>query len=150
MTDSNSSTMEVFTGASNVNIGNGNFTSIGRDQINYYTTQTTIVQTRDKKRKIGSSPPELSKKRRGKKRKICSGLLELSEFTEIKRGDIYKDKDICYFWQLCSNGKDNTEAAVYHADINITGPFGQKKFTVKEYRGRNAKKVGVEGLSATR
>ncbi|KAG7090136.1 hypothetical protein E1B28_011744 [Marasmius oreades] len=75
--------MDVLTGASKVKVCNGNFSSIGRD---YYTNQTTIVRTRDKKRKIGR------------------GISELSEFTEIKRGDIYKNKDICYHWRLCSNG----------------------------------------------
>ncbi|KAG7090254.1 hypothetical protein E1B28_011851 [Marasmius oreades] len=64
-----------------------------------------------------------------------------SQFTEIKRGDIYKTKDgVFYSWNLCSNGKDDTEAAVYHAELNITGSFGQKKFTVKTYHGRNAMK----------
>ncbi|KAG7098165.1 hypothetical protein E1B28_000134 [Marasmius oreades] len=58
MTDSNSSTaMEVFTGASNFNISNGNFSSTGRDQF--------IVQTRGKKRQFSGGLPELSKARRG-------------------------------------------------------------------------------------
>ncbi|KAG7090100.1 hypothetical protein E1B28_011714 [Marasmius oreades] len=122
MTDPNRPKMEVFTSASKVKIGNGNFSSVGRDQYNY-TTHNNIVQTRDKKRKIGR------------------GFPELSEFTEIKRGDVYKSKDgVCYSWNLCSNEKDDTEMAVYTAELNITGPFGQKKFTVKTYRGRNAMK----------
>ncbi|KAG7090047.1 hypothetical protein E1B28_011666 [Marasmius oreades] len=111
------SKMEILTGASKVKIGRGNFSSVGRDQFNY-----TIVQTRDKRTKV------------------ARGLPELSEFTEIKRGDIYKDKDVCYSWQLCSNGKENTEAAVYIAQIMIGGRFGESKFTVKTYHGRNATK----------
>ncbi|KAF9257436.1 hypothetical protein L218DRAFT_1006184 [Marasmius fiardii PR-910] len=75
-----------------------------------------------------------------KRAKIHRGLPELSEFTEVKRGDIYKHGNVCYSWRLCSNGKDDTEAAVYHAEINIVGPFGQKKFTVKTYHGQNGKK----------
>ncbi|KAF9251015.1 hypothetical protein L218DRAFT_1067206 [Marasmius fiardii PR-910] len=60
-------------------------------------------------------------------------------FTEVKRGDIYMDSSgVCYSWRLCSNGKDDTEAAVHHAKLNIVGSFVQKKFTVKTYRGRNA------------
>ncbi|KAG7090095.1 hypothetical protein E1B28_011711 [Marasmius oreades] len=115
--------MEVFTGASKVKIGKGNFSNVGRDQNNYYTTHNNIVQTR------------------GKNKKVSRDLPELSEYTEIKRGDIYKSKDgVCYSWRLCSNGKDDTEMAVYTAELNITGPFGQKKFTVKTYRGRSAMK----------
>ncbi|KAG7090030.1 hypothetical protein E1B28_011650 [Marasmius oreades] len=110
--------MEVLTGASKVRIGRGNFSNVGRDQVNNYT----IVQTRDKRTKVDSDPPELS------------------EYTEIKRGDIFKDKDICYSWQLCSNGKDDTEAAVYIAQIMIGGRFGESKYTVKTYHGRNAAK----------
>ncbi|KAG7090113.1 hypothetical protein E1B28_011724 [Marasmius oreades] len=114
--------MEVFTGASKVKIGKGNFSSVGKNQYNYYTTHNNIVQTR------------------GKNKKVSRDLPELSEYTEIKRGDIYKSKDgVCYSWNLRSNGKD-TEMAVYTAELNITGPFGQKKFTVKTYRGRNAMK----------
>ncbi|KAG7090090.1 hypothetical protein E1B28_011707 [Marasmius oreades] len=114
--------MEIFSGASKVKIGKANFSTIGRDQYNDYTVHQTIVQTG------------------GKKKKSDNDLPELSEFTEIKRGDIYKSKDAGYSWQLCSNGKDDTEAAVYHAEINVTGSFGQKTFTVKTYRGRNAMK----------
>ncbi|KAG7090018.1 hypothetical protein E1B28_011639 [Marasmius oreades] len=110
--------MEVLTGASKVNIGRGNFSNIGRDQFN----DCTIIQTREKRTKVGRDLPGLS------------------EYTEIKRGDIYKDNDVCYSWQLCSNGNDDTEAAVYVARIMIGGQFGQNRYTVKTYRGRNAKK----------
>ncbi|KAG7098151.1 hypothetical protein E1B28_000121 [Marasmius oreades] len=114
------SKMEMFSGASQVKIsGRGSFSNVGRDQCK----DCTIVQTREKRTNVG--------------RGLLSGL---SEFTEIKRGDIYKDKDICYSWQLCSNGKEDTEAAVYHADIHVNGSFGQKKFTVKTYHGRDAMK----------
>ncbi|KAG7086228.1 hypothetical protein E1B28_002198 [Marasmius oreades] len=108
--------MEVLTGASKAKIGRGNFSNIGRDQIHNYT----IVQTRDKRTKIDR------------------GLPELSEFTEIKRGDIFKDKDICYSWKSYSNEKNDTEAAVYIAQIMIGGRFGENKYTVKTYHGRHA------------
>ncbi|KAF9262434.1 hypothetical protein L218DRAFT_1000641 [Marasmius fiardii PR-910] len=72
--------------------------------------------------------------------KINRGLLDLSQFTEVKRGDIYKDKEVCYSWRLCSSGKDDTEAAVYTAQIMVAGHFGESKFTVKTYCGRNGKK----------
>ncbi|KAF9262506.1 hypothetical protein L218DRAFT_408357 [Marasmius fiardii PR-910] len=110
--------MEVLSGATGINIKKSHFSNVGRDQNNYYH----IVQNG------------------GKKKKINRGLPELSEFTEVKRGDIYKDKDICYSWRLCSNGKDDTEAAVYHAQIMVAGRFGDSKFTVKTYHGRNGKK----------
>ncbi|KAG7086055.1 hypothetical protein E1B28_003575 [Marasmius oreades] len=108
--------MEVLTGASKVKIGRGNFSNIGGDQNNYYYM---IDKARSGKRKISKDP------------------LELSRFTEIKHGDIYKDKDVCH---TTNGNNDATEAAVYYAEININGPFGQKKFTVKTYRGRNARK----------
>ncbi|KAG7090108.1 hypothetical protein E1B28_011720 [Marasmius oreades] len=111
--------MEAFTGASKVKIGNANFSSVGRDQYNDCTIHQAIVETRVKK-------------------KINEDLRDLSQFTEIKRGDIYKNKDVCYSWRLCSNGKDDTEAAVYIAQIMIAGRLGDSKFTVKTYRGRNA------------
>ncbi|KAF9257388.1 hypothetical protein L218DRAFT_1006252 [Marasmius fiardii PR-910] len=78
--------------------------------------------------------------------KIYRGLLELSEFTEVKRGDIHKHGNMCYSWRLCSNGKDDTEAAVYHAEIIIVGPFGQKKYTVKTYHGQNRKREWRQDL----
>ncbi|KAF9262482.1 hypothetical protein L218DRAFT_1077979 [Marasmius fiardii PR-910] len=111
--------MEVLTGATGTNIKNSHFWNVGRDQNNYYQT---IVQNGGKKRKINRDPPELS------------------QFTEIKWGNIYKDKDVCYSWRLCSNGKDDTEAAVYTAQIMISGHFGDSKYTVKTYHGRNGKK----------
>ncbi|KAG7090126.1 hypothetical protein E1B28_011735 [Marasmius oreades] len=120
MSDDHRPTMNVLAGASRVKIGRANFSTVGRDQYNDCTVHQTIIQTQYKKRKIGRYLPELS------------------EFTEIKRGDIYKSKDVCYSWRLRSNGKDDTEAAVFHAEINIIGSFGQKKFTVKTYRGQNA------------
>ncbi|KAF9261558.1 hypothetical protein L218DRAFT_1001601 [Marasmius fiardii PR-910] len=114
---------EILNHASGVSIHSSSISNVGRDQYNHCTVQQTIVHTRHRKDKIGMHLPELS------------------QFSEIKRGDIYKDSSgVCYSWRLCSNGKDDTEAAVYHAELNITGPFGQKKFTVKTYRGRNAKK----------
>ncbi|KAF9261560.1 hypothetical protein L218DRAFT_491352 [Marasmius fiardii PR-910] len=115
---------EILNHASGVMIHGGSFSNVGRDQYNHYTVQQTIVHTQQRKDlEVGIHLPELS------------------EFTEVKRGDIYKNPNgVCYSWRLCSNGKDNTEAAVYHAELNIAGPFGQKKFTVKTYRGRNAMK----------
>ncbi|KAG7090046.1 hypothetical protein E1B28_011665 [Marasmius oreades] len=108
--------MEILTGASKVKIRRGNFSSVRRDQFN----NCTIVQTRDKRTKVDRHLPELS------------------EFTEIKRGDIVKDKDVCYSWQLCSNRKDDTAACVYIAQIMISGQFGESKYTVKTFHGRNA------------
>ncbi|KAG7090107.1 hypothetical protein E1B28_011719 [Marasmius oreades] len=123
MLGSNHPTMEVLTGATGITMNRSHFSNVGKDQYNDCTVHQTIVQTRCRRKKFDRDLPELS------------------EFTEIKRGDIYKNKDMCYSWRLCSNGKDNTEAAVYHAEVNITGSeFGQKKFTVKTYRGRNAMK----------
>ncbi|KAF9261547.1 hypothetical protein L218DRAFT_490795 [Marasmius fiardii PR-910] len=117
---------EILNHASEVTIHGGSFSNVGRDQYQYHhcTVQQTIVHTQQRKDlEVGMHLPELS------------------EFTEVKRGDIYKNPNgVCYSWRLCSNGKDNTEAAVYHAELNIAGPFGQKKFTVKTYRGRNAMK----------
>ncbi|KAG7090213.1 hypothetical protein E1B28_011815 [Marasmius oreades] len=122
MTDSSGPTMEVLAGATGITIDRSHFSNVGRDQYNYYTTYQTIVQPRERRRRIEKD------------------TLELSQFTEIKHGDIYKDKDVCYSWRLCSNGKDATEAAVYIAQIMIAGSFGESKFTVKTYRGRNAMK----------
>ncbi|KAF9267840.1 hypothetical protein L218DRAFT_649132 [Marasmius fiardii PR-910] len=119
MTDPNQPIMEVLTRASKVKIGRGNFSNVGRDQINYY-----MVDKSRNKRKVGRNPL----------------LLELSEFTEVKRGDISKDKNDCHTWSLYSHGRIQTEIAVYYAEINVAGPFGQKKFTVKTYRGRHAHK----------
>ncbi|KAF9261555.1 hypothetical protein L218DRAFT_491145 [Marasmius fiardii PR-910] len=114
---------EILNHASGVSIYKSSISNVGRDQYNHCTVEQTIVHTRREKDKIGMHLPELS------------------QFSEIKRGDIYKDSSgVCYSWRLCSNGKDDTEAAVYRAELNITGPFGQKKFTVKTYRGRNAMK----------
>ncbi|KAF9256226.1 hypothetical protein L218DRAFT_1027478 [Marasmius fiardii PR-910] len=110
--------MEVLSGATGINIERGYFSSVGRDQYNYY---------------YGSQEG-------GRKGKVTRGLHELSECTEVKRGDIYKDKDVCYSWQLCSNGKDDTEAAVYTAQIMIAGRFADNKFTVKTYHGQNGEK----------
>ena len=59
------------------------------------------------------------------------------------RGDICKTKDASYSWRLCSNGKEDTEAAVYIAEVMIDGQFVNRKFTVKTYKGPNAKKVGI-------
>ncbi|KAF9254897.1 hypothetical protein L218DRAFT_1082112 [Marasmius fiardii PR-910] len=111
--------MEVLSGATGINIKKSHFSNVGRDQNNCYQT---IVQNG------------------GKKRKTNRGLPELSEFTEVKRGDIYKHGNVCYSWRLGSNGKDDTEAAVYTAQIMITGCFWDSKFTVKTYHGRNGKK----------
>ncbi|KAF9262445.1 hypothetical protein L218DRAFT_1000650 [Marasmius fiardii PR-910] len=113
--------MEVLTGATGVTIDRSHFSNVGRDQYNNYTIRQTIVQT-------------------GHKRRVDRGLLKLSEFTEVKRGDIYKDTNVCHSWKLFSNGKDETEAAIYYAEINTAGSFGQRKFTIKAYHGRNAKK----------
>ncbi|KAF9262469.1 hypothetical protein L218DRAFT_406923 [Marasmius fiardii PR-910] len=118
MTNSTSPAMQILAGASGVLINQSHFSNIEGNQYNYYMTDKT----------------------QSKKKTITGDLLELSEFTQVKRGDIYKDRDVCYSWRLCSNGKDETEAAVYYAEINIAGSFGQKKFTVKAYHGRNAKK----------
>ncbi|KAF9254895.1 hypothetical protein L218DRAFT_1082111 [Marasmius fiardii PR-910] len=111
--------MEVLSGATRINIDRSHFSNVGRDQYNDCTIHQTIVE---------------------KRAKIHRGLPEFSEFSEVKRGDIYKDKDVCYSWRLCSNGKDDTEAAVYTAQIMIAGRFGDSKFTVKTYHGRNGKK----------
>ncbi|KAF9261556.1 hypothetical protein L218DRAFT_988850 [Marasmius fiardii PR-910] len=120
---SNHNRNEILNHASGATIHSSSISNIGRDQYNHCTVQQTIVHARQKDLKIGMHLPELS------------------QFSEIKRGDIYKDSSgVCYSWRLCSNGKGDTEAAVYHAELNIAGPFGQKKFTVKTYRGRNAKK----------
>ncbi|KAF9261974.1 hypothetical protein L218DRAFT_470513 [Marasmius fiardii PR-910] len=114
--------MEVLANATKVDINNSHFSNVGKNQYNNCTFHRPIASPLEKRNKILNLP-------------------QLSEFTEVKRGDIYKDsRGVCYSWRLCSNGKDNTEAAVYHAEINIVGPFGQKKFTVKTYRGRNAMK----------
>ncbi|KAF9257426.1 hypothetical protein L218DRAFT_1080930 [Marasmius fiardii PR-910] len=124
MNDSNRPTTQVLSGASKVKIGLGNFSHVVRDQYNHYTTNQTIVQTQSRR----------------KKGDITKDIPELSEFTEVRRGDISKDKDVCYSWRLYSNGKEETEASVFYAELNIAGSFGQRKFTVKTYRGRNAKK----------
>ncbi|KAF9262446.1 hypothetical protein L218DRAFT_405676 [Marasmius fiardii PR-910] len=110
--------MEVLTGSTGTNIKGGHFSNVGGDQNNYYQTN---VQNG------------------GKKGKTNRDLPELSEFTEVKRGDIYKYGNSCYSWRFYSNGKD-TEAAIYHAEINIVGPFGQKKYTIKTYHGRSGRK----------
>ncbi|KAF9261832.1 hypothetical protein L218DRAFT_988702 [Marasmius fiardii PR-910] len=118
---SNRLTMDVLTGATGINIERSQFSNVGKNQYNDCTIHQTIIE---KRAKI-----------------INRDLPGLSEFTEVKWGDIYKDKDVCYSWRLCSNAKlDNTEAAVFHAEINIVGSFGQKKYTVKTYHGRNGKK----------
>ncbi|KAF9259475.1 hypothetical protein L218DRAFT_1003822 [Marasmius fiardii PR-910] len=108
--------MEVLTGASRTRISKCNFSNIGGNQNNYYYT----IHKEQQKSSVNKDPPGLS------------------EYTEVKRGDIYKDKDICYSWRLCSSGKDGTEGAVYTAELNIAGSFGLKKFTVKTYCGKNA------------
>ncbi|KAF9256253.1 hypothetical protein L218DRAFT_1007599 [Marasmius fiardii PR-910] len=113
------SRQEILHGATGINIDRSHFSNVGRDQYNDCTIHQTIVE---------------------KRAKIHRGLPEFSEFSEVKRGDIYKDKDICYSWRLCSNGKDDTEAAVYTAQIMIAGRFGDSKFTVKTYDGQNGKK----------
>ncbi|KAF9261540.1 hypothetical protein L218DRAFT_1001577 [Marasmius fiardii PR-910] len=114
--------MEVLANATKVNINNSHFSNVGRNQYNNCTFHRPIAWSPEKRNKNLNLP-------------------QLSEFTEVKRGNIYKDSSgVCYSWRLCSNGKDNTEAAVYHAELNIAGPFGQKNFTVKTYRGRNAMK----------
>ncbi|KAF9261549.1 hypothetical protein L218DRAFT_490762 [Marasmius fiardii PR-910] len=113
--------MEVFANATKVNNNNSHFSNVGGNQYNNYRFHQSFVWGAQKQKKLN--------------------LLELSEFTEVKRGDIYKDpRGVCYSWRLFSNRKDDTEAAVYHARINVAGPFGQEKFTVKTYRGRNAMK----------
>ncbi|KAF9258065.1 hypothetical protein L218DRAFT_1067368 [Marasmius fiardii PR-910] len=115
---------EILNHASGVTIYGGSFSNTGGDQYQYHhcTVQQTFVHAPQKK--------DLN---------IRMDLPELDQFTEVKRGDIYKDSSgVCYSWRLCSNGKDDTEAAVYHAELNIDGPFAQKKFTVKTYHGRNA------------
>ncbi|KAF9261538.1 hypothetical protein L218DRAFT_961299 [Marasmius fiardii PR-910] len=115
---------EILNHASGVVIHGSSLSNVGRDQYNHCTVQQTIVHARQNKDfNIGMHLPETS------------------QFSEVKRGDIYKDPSgVCYSWRLHSNGEDDTEAAVYHAELNIAGPFGQKKFTVKTYRGRNAMK----------
>ncbi|KAG7090161.1 hypothetical protein E1B28_011769 [Marasmius oreades] len=113
--------MEMFTAATRATINRSHFSNVGRDQNNYTTIHQTIVQTRGK-------------------RKAKKDVIDLSDYTEIKRGDIYKDKDVCYSWRLCSNASGTTEAAVYTAEIMIAGRFGTNKFTVKTYHGRNAMK----------
>ncbi|KAF9260707.1 hypothetical protein L218DRAFT_962280 [Marasmius fiardii PR-910] len=112
--------MEILTDATGITIDRTHFSSVGRDQNNYFTADYRILQK--KRRRLGKDIPELS------------------EFTEIKRGDIYKSKDVYYAQQLSSNRKDMTEAAVYHAEIHTAGSLGQGKFTIKTYRGQNAMK----------
>ncbi|KAF9256066.1 hypothetical protein L218DRAFT_1007855 [Marasmius fiardii PR-910] len=114
--------MEFLTGATGVKINQAHFSNIGRDQHNYYAVQNPMFYNRRKRRKVEAD------------------LIELSEFTEVKRGDIYKDKDVGNSWRLRSNEKDATEAAVYLADIAIPSRFRTNKFTVKTYRGRQAMK----------
>ncbi|KAF9261988.1 hypothetical protein L218DRAFT_945735 [Marasmius fiardii PR-910] len=113
--------MEVLANATKVNINNSHFSNVGKNQYNNCTFHCPIAW-----------PPE--------KRNKVLNLQQLSE--TFKWGDIYKDLNgSCYSWQLCSNRKDGTEAAVYHAKINIAGSFGQKRFTVKTYCGQNVLKV---------
>ncbi|KAF9255156.1 hypothetical protein L218DRAFT_950984 [Marasmius fiardii PR-910] len=115
---------EMLNHASGVTINGSSFSNIGRDQYHHCTLQQTFIHApQNKDLNIRMDPPELD------------------QFTEVKRGDIYKDSSgVCYSWRLWSNGKDDTKAAVYHAELNIVGPFAQKKFTVKTYRGQNAMK----------
>ncbi|KAG7090147.1 hypothetical protein E1B28_011755 [Marasmius oreades] len=122
MSDTNCRTMEVLADATGTAIDRSHFSNVGRDQYNNYTTHNNIY-TGEKRKKVGKDLP-----------------VDLSEFTEIKRGDIYRDQDVRYSWKLLSNGRESTEATVYHAEINITGSFGHKKFTVKTYHGLNAMK----------
>ncbi|KAF9254525.1 hypothetical protein L218DRAFT_1009580 [Marasmius fiardii PR-910] len=115
---------EMLNHASEVTVYGGSFSNIGRDQYHLCNVQQTCIHAPQKK--------DLN---------IRMDLPELDQFTEVKRGDIHKySSDVFY----CSRQKwqwedgDDTEAAVYHAELNIVGSFAQKKFTVKTYRGRNA------------
>ncbi|KAF9257420.1 hypothetical protein L218DRAFT_965331 [Marasmius fiardii PR-910] len=112
---------EMFHGATGISIKKSRISNVGRDQYQYNdcTIHQTIVE---------------------KRAKTNRDLPELSGFTEIKQGDIDKLGDICYSWRLCSNGKDDTEAAVYTTQIMIAGHFGDSKYTVKTYHGQNEKK----------
>ncbi|KAF9257763.1 hypothetical protein L218DRAFT_990917 [Marasmius fiardii PR-910] len=117
---------EMLNHASGVMIYGSSFSNIGRDQNQYHncTVQQNFVHTPQKK--------DLN---------IRMDLPELDQFTEVKRGDIHQySSDVFYCsWQKWPwEDKDDTEAAVYHAELNIVGPFAQKKVTVKTYRGRNA------------
>ncbi|KAF9262436.1 hypothetical protein L218DRAFT_929285 [Marasmius fiardii PR-910] len=107
--------MEILTGSTEVTVNKSHFSSVGRDQINYYTTHQHSVQARWRR----------------------ENLPWLEEFNEVKQGNILKDKDIGEPWLLCSR-EGSAEAAIYTAKII---QFGAERFTVKAYSGgRKAKK----------
>ncbi|KAF9265653.1 hypothetical protein L218DRAFT_942980 [Marasmius fiardii PR-910] len=79
--------MGTFADASTVEIGTAHISTVGRNQHNhYYGTNKTIIST---------------------KRKFDRDLTEsVSDFPEIKRGNIRKKDSVCYPWRLCSDGKE--------------------------------------------
>ncbi|KAF9258735.1 hypothetical protein L218DRAFT_948118 [Marasmius fiardii PR-910] len=108
----NHSQNEISNHASGVTIYGGSFSNVGRDQYNH----CTIVHAQQEK--------EFN---------IGMGLPELSQFTEVKQGDIYKDLSDC-----ARTGKMTQRRL--SITLNFAGPFGQKKFTAKTYRGPDAMK----------
>ncbi|KAF9262052.1 hypothetical protein L218DRAFT_988539 [Marasmius fiardii PR-910] len=117
MTDSNHPMTQYFPHASKVRIGIANFSTVEGVQNNYYYTINE------------------------RRRRVNENLPRLGEFTEIKQGDILKDKDIGEPWSLSSRHERSgpVETALYTAKIIN---FGDTKFTVKAYTGgRKAKKA---------
>ncbi|KAF9256246.1 hypothetical protein L218DRAFT_1007594 [Marasmius fiardii PR-910] len=62
-----------------------------------------------------------------KRAKAHRGLPELSEVIYTNMG-------------MCATRGDYAQMGRMTPEINIVGPFGQKKFTVKTYHGQNGKK----------
>ncbi|KAF9262420.1 hypothetical protein L218DRAFT_404078 [Marasmius fiardii PR-910] len=104
--------VEVFTGATGVTVNNSHFSNVGRDQYNGCTIHQDLARARGR-------------------REFRENLPRLEEYSEVKQGNIIKDKDIGEPWLLCSRG-ETTEAAVYTAKII---PFSNESFTVKAYSG---------------
>ncbi|KAF9266018.1 hypothetical protein L218DRAFT_130328 [Marasmius fiardii PR-910] len=116
--------MEVFRGASGIRIRRANFSNVGRDQINYTTTHihNTIIH---------GGQGRLARR---------ANALELSEYTEVKRGDIDKIWDIYYTKQHKSRTK-GVEEDIYIAEITMDHSTGHtRKLTVQTFYGPLAKK----------
>ncbi|KAF9266030.1 hypothetical protein L218DRAFT_997373 [Marasmius fiardii PR-910] len=113
--------MEVLRNASGVKIKNSNFSNIGRDQNNNYTTfkAKNIIFQNHRVQRVAKHVKEL----------------ELSEYTEVKRGDIYRIRDIYY--RASKNGAEEKED-IYIAEI--TSNSSTRKFMVKAFVGPLAQK----------
>ncbi|KAF9266026.1 hypothetical protein L218DRAFT_956985 [Marasmius fiardii PR-910] len=123
--------MQVFQGASRVKIERGNFSNVGRDQINRTTfhARKIIIQNH-----WGNG--EVSRLKTPKR-------LELSEYTEVKRGDIYKIRDIYHKQHYDSqpNKKGNKEEEIYIAEVTVNGSSHHTRaLTVKTFYGPLAQK----------